>query len=453
MLPPKADIRHRLAEVLQNKTEQGHATEGLDAELAALPESYDAMVAFAEKLAALPMRDDFPYVEPSDWPGIVAELSPNRALGRFRNIEPDVAAHRVETAFLSSVAGCILGKPVEVNPSLAEMRDALSAVGEWPLRDYITDKLSLRNNRSFHNSYVETCRERIRYAAADDDINYTVLGMLILEKHGTEFATDQLRSLWLANIPLYWSWGPERNLIATIGVSTLYEEWKSRPPSLYEHIVTVLNPGEEQCGAMIRADAYGYACPGHPELAAWLAFKDASFTHRKNGIYGSMFAATAMAAAPVARSPLEIFEIALGHVPQRSRFFQIVSDALMEVGRASDWLDGYKRIHGKYGQYTHCRVFQESGTLINTLRFAENIGDGICKQVMQGNDTDSYGATSGSLLGLYFGPGHLEERWLLPFHDTLRTTLAEFHEQRLSVVAERMGRLVTRGAEGTVPHD
>jgi hypothetical protein len=278
--------------------------------------------------------------------------------------------------------------------------------------------------------------------------------MLILEKHGTAFTSDQLRHLWLANVPLYWSWGPERNLIATVGVSTVFEEWKSRPASLYEHIVTVLNPGEEQCGAMIRADAYGYACPGHPGLAAWLAFKDASFTHRKNGIYGSMFAAAAMAAAPVARSPLEMFEIALGHIPQRSRLFP---DRLRRPGRSQPGerlgLDGYQRIHGKYGQYTHCRVFQESGTLINTLRFAESIGDGICKQVMQGNDTDSYGATSGSLLGLYFGPGHLEERWLLPFRDTLHTTLAEFHDQRLSAVAERMGRLVALGAEGNVPHD
>ena len=32
-----------------------------------------------------------------------------------------------------------------------------------------------------------------------------------------------------------------------------------------------LNPSDEQCGAMIRADAYGYACPGRPALAAELA--------------------------------------------------------------------------------------------------------------------------------------------------------------------------------------
>jgi ADP-ribosylglycohydrolase len=451
MLPPKSDVRRRLADVLRDKTEQGHVTEGLEQELAALPDSYDAFAAFAEKLARLPMRDDFPYVEPSDWPGIVRELSPSRVLQPIRPISREEASRRVESAFLSSVCGCILGKPVEVNPSLAEMKGALTACGEWPLDDYITDKLSLRNNRSFHQSYVETCRERIAYAAADDDINYTVLGMLILEKHGAAFTHDQMRQLWLKNIPSYWSWGPERNFVGTATVSTLNEEWKPRGEPLFEHIADVLNPGEELCGAMIRADAYGYACPANPAFAAWLAYKDASLTHRKNGIYGSMFAAAAMAAASVARSPLEMFEVALGHIPQRSRFYRIVSDALDEVSRAGDWLDGYARIHGKYKEYTHCRVFQESGTLINTLRFAEGIGDGICKQVMQGNDTDSYGATSGSLLGLYFGPGRLEERWLRPFHDVLHTTLADFHEQKLSAVAARMGELVALGATASPP--
>ena len=33
----------------------------------------------------------------------------------------------------------------------------------------------------------------------------------------------------------------------------------------------ILNPGNELCGAAIRADAYGYAFPGNPAKAAELA--------------------------------------------------------------------------------------------------------------------------------------------------------------------------------------
>ena len=69
------------------------------------------------------------------------------------------------------------------------------------------------------------------------------------------------------------------------------------------------------------------------------------------------------------------------------------------------------------------------------------MGHGIGLQVSQGNDTDSYGATAGSLLGAWFGPGHLEQRWLEPFGDRIHTTLADFHEQSLSAVAARMAAL------------
>jgi hypothetical protein len=123
------------------------------------------------------------------------------------------------------------------------------------------------------------------------------------------------------------------------------------------------------------------------------------------------------------------------------RFYRVVADSLNEVSQAKDWLDGYYRIHGKYKEYGHCQIYQESGTLINSLRFAESIGDGFCKQVMQGNDTDSYGAIAGSILGAFFGPGHLEERWLSPFQDKIHVALATFHEQCLSTLARRMGQL------------
>jgi ADP-ribosylglycohydrolase len=86
-------------------------------------------------------------------------------------------------------------------------------------------------------------------------------------------------------------------------------------------------------------------------------------------------------------------------------------------------------------------VLFESATRINTLRFAENINDGFCKQVMQGNDTDSYGATAGSLLGCYFGPGHLDPRLLEPFGDDIHTALCWFYDRSLSRLAERRGRL------------
>jgi hypothetical protein len=139
-----------------------------------------------------------------------------------------------------------------------------------------------------------------------------------------------------------------------------------------------------------------------------------------------------------------VFRVALGFVPQRSRFAEAVRFALDEVSAAATWLDGYERIHARYGEFGHCRVMQEIGTLVNTVRFAHDVGDGICIQVMQGNDTDSFGATAGSILGAWFGPGHLDDRWLAPFGDRIQLSLAMTWVSSLSELAVRMAALPTK---------
>ncbi len=435
-------LREHLRLVIAGKAEQGHVVDGLEEELRALPDSYDALWAFARRLAELPLHTDWPHVEPDDLAAIWAECDPARPLGAIGAVDLDDSARRVEAAFLGSVCGCVLGKPLEIQPTLAEIRRALESTGEWPLDDYISERVAPALPRPLHRSWPQSVRERLAFVPPDDDINYTVLGMLLLEEHGTGFTDDDVREAWLRHLPVTMTFGPERTLLLKAGIDTLpgggapdYHGW-----------VSVLNPRDEFCGALIRADAYGYACPGRPALAAELAWRDASWTHRRTGVYGAMFVAATIAVAQVWREEdrLGIVETALGFVPRRSRFHAAVAEALEEVRQAADWLDGYNRIHLKFGGYGHCRNYQEVGTLVNTLRFAESVGDGICKQVSQGNDTDSFGATAGSLLGAYFGPGHLEERWLAPFNDDLHTTLAQFYERSLAKVARRMGELPRR---------
>lgn len=431
-------LRERLHTVLTDKARQGHATEGWAERVDAAPASYDALYALAEQIADLPLRPDWPYVEPSDLAGIRAESDPARPTGVIDSPTLADSAARVRTAFLASVCGCQLGKPVEIWPSMYTLRDGMTPTGDWPIRDYIsTRSLDIIGKR--HPSWGQTCRENIRFAAPDDDINYTVMGMLALERGGLGYTLDHLRTLWLENLAPAHCFGPERTLIVQAGLHAL-KSWGG-PPADYARWVNILNPSAERCGALIRADAYGYACPGRPELAAELAWRDASFTHRRTGIYGTMWVAAAIAAAQVMDDPLEVFETASRFVPRKSRFYEVVTDCLNIVADSSDWVAAYERMFARYKEYGHCMIYFECGTLINTLRFARSIDDGFCMQVMQGNDTDSFGATSGSILGCFFGPGHLDPRWLKPLNNTLFTTLANFHEQNLEKVAERMARL------------
>jgi ADP-ribosylglycohydrolase len=258
----------------------------------------------------------------------------------------------------------------------------------------------------------------------------------VLNQHGLDFTRDDLARTWLNNLVPACTYGPERTILIRMAQASI-----TRSPVDFDTLADELNPGEEHCGAMIRADAYGYACPGRPQLAAELAWRDAGLTHRRTGIYGTMFAAAAIATAFVERNALEVFATAARYVPQRSRFRESVEIGLEAVAASTDWIDGYRRINTQLGRFGHCRVHQEVATLVNTLHWAESVGHGICIQVSQGNDTDSYGATAGALLGTWFGPEHLDERWLAPFHDEIHTLLAGWYETSLAATSDRVATL------------
>ena len=443
MLPTITGFRNALLANAASKERQGHDCAGLAEAIKGAPASYDALWALAQRIAAAPLRSDWTWVEPNDLDAIRGEC-PDWPTAPLAAVDTLAVVPRVEAAFLASVCGCILGKPLEFSPDLAEIRKAAETVDAWPLDDYIPEKLLVAAGKR-HGDAAYTTREAIRFAGADDDLNYTILGMLLLEQHGADFTTEQVAKLWFSHLPCGWQWGPERTLNMKYALATICG---TKDPFDWRAAGEIANPGDEQCGALIRADAYGYACPGDPGRAAALAWKDAIYTHRRTGLYGTMFAAASIASAFTARDWRGIFEPALACIPQGSRFADTVRRSIGMVAEASDWLDGYQRVHHAFIDHGHCQVYQEIGTVINTLRFARDSGHGICLQVSQGNDTDSFGCTAGSILGAFHGPDALHPRWLAPFQDTIHTAIAGFTEQRLSAVARRMGRLPQRLARG-----
>ena len=443
MFPSIKSLKQTLKSQIRSRARQGHDVDDLFVQLARLPDSYDAIVTLARMVDGAPMRSDWPYEEPVTFRKIQACMHPDRPSGLIRELTLEEATSRARAAFLSRVCGCVLGKPLEINPTLAQIRGVLEPIGAWPLRDYVPEAANdhvagvVGKRTGLHRSWGETVKERIRYVAPDDDLNYTIIGMLVLERFGLGYTREDLLKVWLENLPVEMTFGPERRILAYGAMSSLSRG--ARPE--VDEWASLLNPSDEKCGAMIRADAYGYAAAGDPALAAELAFRDASMTHRRTGVYGAMFAAAAIATAFVADSPDEVCRTALMFVPQESRFHEIAADCLEVVGAAEDWLEAYQEINARYGQYGHCTIYQETGFLMNALRFASDVGDGICKAVSQGADTDCYGATAGSIIGALLGPGALDPRWVAPFRDEIRTNLAQFYARSLDGVADRMAAL------------
>ena len=98
------------------------------------------------------------------------------------------------------MAGCLLGKPVEKIPREG-IREILESVGEWPLKRYFTaegvpPEVSERHpwNRA---SLPTSMRENIVCMPEDDDINYAMLNLAVLETYGNKFSTDDVATTWL----------------------------------------------------------------------------------------------------------------------------------------------------------------------------------------------------------------------------------------------------------------
>lgn len=148
----------------------------------------------------------------------------------------------------------------------------------------------------------------VEHMVEDDDTNYTIIGLKILEEYGLNFTPEDVAESWMANLPILHTCTAERvayqNLVNLI-----------MPPES----ASFRNPYREWIGAQIRADFFGYITPGYPELGAELAWRDASISHLKNGIYGEMWVAAMLSAAAVTDDIAEIINIGLSEIPQNSR--------------------------------------------------------------------------------------------------------------------------------------
>ena len=65
-------------------------------------------------------------------------MDPSRPKGQISDVDLGDSAKRVEAAFLGSLCGCVLGKPIESCFTGHEIRSALEKIGDWPMSQYIS---------------------------------------------------------------------------------------------------------------------------------------------------------------------------------------------------------------------------------------------------------------------------------------------------------------------------
>ncbi|MFJ5865322.1 ADP-ribosylglycohydrolase family protein [Streptomyces parvus] len=339
-----------------------------------------------------------------------------------RGRTPAITHARLHAAWLGRAAGCLLGKPVEKLP-LTAIRALAHATGNWPLTTWFTARGVPAELLAAHpwnrRSAPTSLAENIDGMPEDDDLNHPLLTLLLLQRHGRSFTTADLARLWLDELPAGRTFTAERiaygNLLAGV-----------EPPETARR----RNPFREWIGAQIRADVHGWTHPGDPAGAAARAHRDAVLTHTGNGVYGAMFTAAALAVAAGGESDVHgCLAAGLRVVPPHSRYARAVRLGIETARTEGEFDVVVDRLHAVYADTHHwVHVLPNAALLAAALTHAD--GDftrSIGNAVSGGWDTDSNGATAGSLAGLLAGtPDALPHHWTAPLKNRLATSVPGF---------------------------
>jgi len=430
-MPGWADLKQIVKDEITQRAEEGCDVTGFAERLEAARTDAEVKVVY-DALQSLQIKSDFPYVEPSHLAGIRAcRPGPSKRW----NVKIDEAMFdRIHGAWLGRVAGCMLGKPVE-GWAKEELEKYLKAIGEYPLSNYIPtvgDKLPEGVERAPHKW---SARGNWDHALVDDDTNYTVLGLKIMEERGIDFTTADIGWMWQQNLPYLHVYTAERqaymNLVNGLPI---------------EQVPLYMNPYREWIGAQIRADFWGYCAPGWPEKAAEFAYRDAALSHVKNGIYGEMFCAAAISAALVSNDVKEIINAALNEIPARCRLAETVADCLQWSDECASWEEAFaKMLKTYYGQYHWVHTNNNLAIVLIALLFGwPDFEKVITIAVMQGMDSDCNGATAGSIIGAALGAKALPAKWIEPLNGKLETTVIGSTLMEIEDLARRTMKQVER---------
>jgi len=382
-------------------------------------------------LRTTPRKEGWAYDEPESLGAILASLPPAAPVTAIG--EPELG-DRVLGAWLGRCAGCNLGKPVENGDhwTAGHLRDYLELADAYPLRDYIPVLNPMPADFELREFWPDTTRGRITESARDDDIDYTILGLHILEEYGFDFTTADVAAEWLDRLPYTQTFTAERVAYRNLALGL--------PP---ERAGQVDNPYREWIGAQIRADIFGYVHPGDPRAAAEHAYRDAVLSHTANGVYGEMWAA-ALVAAAFTGTARQAVEASLTCIPPRSRLAEAVRFVRDRHSAGATWEQARADIEERYGHYSWVHTVNNAALVAAGLLWGEDDFTATIGLTVQGGwDTDSNGATAGSVAGIVCGAKRLPPHWTEPLNDTARSAIRGFDRSRISDLADRTVRLVT----------
>lgn len=398
---------------------------------AVLEELHSTLERYREKFLSLPQDRVLANNEPSDLEGIRAARPDGPRHLPFAWNE-DAYRDKLEGALLSRMAGCTLGAIVEGWP-VADMEAWAAEIGDtFPPTDYWSVAKTPSLVRYMTNRCDEFTRDQMDGVPADDDIIYTLLGVMLMEQKGFDFSVEDIGKMWDEYLPWIWKdmqWPLNRMLCGTPAT----EAAEGNP---YSHCI---------CPS-IRIDPYGYAMPGSPEMAASLAYRDAYMSHRRNGIYGAMFFAAAIAAAFAVTDPVEALRIGLTEIPRQSQFADAINWALSVGENLEDFRDARQAVDDHFGEMADNRfhiIPNACLTVFGVMIGGTDITRVISQTVAMGMDNDCTAATAASIVGAIVGKTGVPNHWYRNFNDRIHSYIRGHREFSIADLVDRYTKLAS----------
>lgn len=392
-----------------------------EARMAAGRADYAVLADIARRLGSTP-RGPWPYLEPDDDETLVG-LAGTLPVLPVPTAELDA---RIHGAWLGRCVGNTMGKPVE-GLTAAEVRRYLTAAGQWPQTGYIPLLPELPAGVShLHESAPFASAGTFTDVPRDDDLDWTILGLHMLERYGHGLTTADIARSWLDLLPFTQTFTAERaayrNLVRGIPAG---------------HAATTGNPYREWIGALIRADIFGYVLPGNPGAAARRALVDARLSHVANGLYGELWAAALVSAAFATTDAAAALRVALAAVPAGSRLAEAQRRVLDLYADGRSAGDALAWVATDLGHYNWVHTVNNAALIATGLLWGKTFVDAVALAISGGCDTDSTAATVGSVFGALHGRDAIPADLVGTTHLRVRSVIHGFDRVEIADLARR----------------
>ncbi len=425
--------------------QEGYLTEEAEKAAAELKNDEEIDKFYDILFSNLKKDKNYKYTEPEELEDILSSASPSSPEKDIRSLNSCEISDKMKGAWFGRFIGCTLGKPFECghyvvsafgNYGCQNVTAWFKGADAYPITNYAplhseAEKTGLQLNPATKGCTLGniTCMEQ------DDDVQYTVLGMKMIEEKGYGFTSWDTGLYWHSHLPYRTVCTAET--AAYQNFTQLYPFTCDKKPDNWKDLIKYnhlhRNPYREWIGAAIRIDAFAYAFAGRPLEAAKAAYQDASFSHVKNGVYSAMFLSAMISSAFVEKDVDKLVEIALSFLPPESRAYETVLKAMELAAEDTSDEEMMIKLWQAFSNYDWVHSLNNlAAVVVSVLRSKGDYLKGTALAVNCGFDTDCNGATVGSILGALNGFSNLPEHLCSPLNDTVYTGVLGF-ERKASI--------------------